>query len=101
MSTDCARFRFVYKMRKKERNGFYFKKNTDRIYRINWIEGPSAYGNLAAGEKNLINPVYPVQKKRKIESIQPSVSYWGGKIQLTCIRAGLLATPEGTANPEP
>jgi len=26
----------------------------DRIYRINWIEGPSAQGHLAAGEKILL-----------------------------------------------
>ena len=38
----------------------------DRIYRINWIEGPSAQGYLAAGEKIFTppaqlnaEPVYP------------------------------------------
>jgi len=34
---------------------------SDRIYRIIEIEGPSALGYLAAGEKNPINPVNPVQ----------------------------------------
>ena len=47
------------------------KNISDRIYRIIWIEGPSAYKYLAAGEKNPISPVNPVKKKKlKIESIQ-------------------------------
>jgi hypothetical protein len=36
---------------------------SDRIYRIIQIEGPSAKGYLAAGEKNPDNPVNPVQKR--------------------------------------
>ena len=55
-----------------KRNGFYQKNISDRIYRIIRIEGPSALGYLAAGEKNPINPVK--KKKLKIESIQHSVS---------------------------
>jgi len=39
------------------------KRISDRIYRIIQIEGPSAEGYLAAGEKNPINPVNPVQKR--------------------------------------
>ena len=40
------------------------KKNiSDRIYRIIQIEGPSAQEYLAAGEKNPIYPVNPVQKR--------------------------------------
>ena len=29
-------------------------QRADRIYRINWIEGPSAQGQFAAGEKILL-----------------------------------------------
>jgi len=37
------------------------KKVLDRIYRIVWIEGPSAGGHLACRRrKNPINPVNPV-----------------------------------------
>jgi hypothetical protein len=39
------------------------RKISDRIYRIDWIEGPSAEGHLAAGGKNPINPVNPVKKR--------------------------------------
>ena len=35
------------------------------IYRIIWIEGPSALEVLAAGEKNPFNPVNPVKKRIK------------------------------------
>jgi hypothetical protein len=36
-------------------------KILDRIYRIIWIEGPSAGGHLACRrQKNRINPVNPV-----------------------------------------
>ena len=63
------------------------EKISDRIYRITRIEGPSAQGYLAAGEKYLVNPVNPVQKKLKIESIQHSVSYWWENILLTCLQA--------------
>ena len=38
------------------------KRISDGIYRIIQIEGPSALGYLAAGEKNPLNPVNPVQK---------------------------------------
>jgi hypothetical protein len=42
---------------------------------IIWIERPSAYGYVAVGEKNLLNPVNPVKKKKiKIESSHYSVS---------------------------
>jgi len=37
------------------------KKISDRIYRINWIVGPSAQGYLAAGDKNSIDRVNPVK----------------------------------------
>jgi len=37
---------------------------SDRIYRIIWIERPSAYGYVAVGEKNLLNPVNPVKKRK-------------------------------------
>jgi hypothetical protein len=40
------------------------KNISDRIYRIIWIEGPSAYKYLAVGEKNPISPVNPVKKKK-------------------------------------
>ena len=40
------------------------------------MERPSAYGYVAVGEKNLLNPVNPVEKKFKIESIHYSVSLW-------------------------
>jgi hypothetical protein len=38
------------------------KNISDRIYRIIWIEGPSASEYLTAGEKNPIIPVNPVKK---------------------------------------
>jgi len=37
------------------------KRISDRIYKIIQIEGPSAKWYLAAGEKNPIDPVNPVQ----------------------------------------
>ena len=40
------------------------KNISDRIYRIIWIEGPSAQEYLAAGEKNPINPVDPVKNNK-------------------------------------
>jgi hypothetical protein len=39
------------------------KRILDRIYRIIKIEGPSAKGYLAVGEKNPVNPVNPIQKR--------------------------------------
>ena len=52
----------VYKKRiskygKKEEWILIFKKQLDRIVRIEW---PSAERHLAAGEKNPVNPVNPV-----------------------------------------
>jgi hypothetical protein len=41
------------------------KRISDRIYRIIQIEGPSAKGYLAAGEKNL----YPVKLRRTVQRI--------------------------------
>ena len=47
-----------YRSTAKKRNGFlFFKKQLDRIVRI---EQPSAEGPLAVGEKNPFNPVNPV-----------------------------------------
>ena len=56
----------VYKKRiskydEKEEWNLIFKKQLDRINRIVRIERPSAEGPLAAGEKNLVNPVNPVK----------------------------------------
>ena len=75
------------------------KRISDRIYRIIWIEGPSAQKYLAAGEKNLINPVKPAcpmesfcpipsgsQKKIKIESIQHSVPLYEKILRRICYR---------------
>ena len=63
------------------------KNISDRIYRIIWIEGPSAYKYLAAGEKNPISPINPVKKKKlKIESIQHPESLWGKILRLICYR---------------
>jgi hypothetical protein len=39
------------------------KRMSDRIYRIIKIKVPLASGYLAAGEKNPIDPVNPVQKR--------------------------------------
>jgi len=45
---------------KKEEWILIFEKLLNRINRIIRIERPSAEGPLAAGEKNLVNPVNPV-----------------------------------------
>jgi hypothetical protein len=47
---------------------FLKKRISDRIIRILQIEGPSAWGHLAAGEKNPINPVNPVQKRKLVSN---------------------------------
>jgi hypothetical protein len=63
------------------------KRISDRIIRILQIEGLSAWGHLAAGEKNPINPVNPVSKKKlNIESIQHSVPFRGKILRLICYR---------------
>ena len=49
-----------WKYGKKEEWIFIYEKQLDRINRIIRIERPSAEGPLAAGEKNLLNPVNPV-----------------------------------------
>jgi hypothetical protein len=54
------------------------KRISDRIHRIIQIEGPSAKGYLAAGEKNSINPVNPVQKEIK-NRIHSTLSALEGK----------------------
>ena len=41
---------------------------------IIWIERPSAYGYVAVGEKNLLNPVNPVKKKENKDRIQSLLS---------------------------
>jgi len=62
---------------------------SDRIYRIIWIEGPSAQGYLAAGEKIFTqlnfeeqdslfsqghDPVNPVKKKENKDRIHSTLS---------------------------
>ena len=49
--------KWISKYGKKEEWILIFKKQLDRIVRI---ERPSAEGPLAAGEKNPVNPVNPV-----------------------------------------
>jgi len=44
-------------------------QRADRIYRINWIEGPSAQGQLAAGEKRSSRSCKSCQKKQFIDRI--------------------------------
>ncbi len=58
------------------------KRISDRIYRIIWIERPSAQEHIAAGEENPINPVNPVKKEIKdrihlIPSVLVGKKYYG------------------------
>jgi len=45
------------------------KRISDRIYRIIWIEGPSAQDQLAAGEKNLY-PACPAKREACLSGVK-------------------------------